>query len=137
MDRTVTVMEEEIGQIAEDDYCDCPECCRNRRDANEGIYVYSACSLGNTVRSLAQYEDRGNHSPSRGSGACTTKEGIKKRTYLRRRNAKRAIKLGQSQPGGRDPMVAYRCEHCDFFHIGHRDTPRSTPPPSSPTSTTP
>ena len=42
-----------------------------------------------------------------------------KRTYLSRHEAKAAIKARMST--GLEPLKAYRCPHCDRFHLGHNN----------------
>jgi hypothetical protein len=54
---------------------------------------------------------------------CYTARGRAKTRYKTKSEAKRALKqmVHRSHTGG--PMqrdnVVYRCDHCDFFHIGH------------------
>ena len=51
---------------------------------------------------------------------CRTKEGLSKRTFKSKSDAKRAAKQAPSIMGGSTGvMEAYKCPHCGFFHIGH------------------
>lgn len=51
---------------------------------------------------------------------CRTKEGLAKRTYDSKAEAKRAARQAPSVMGGSIGMMeAYKCPHCGFFHIGH------------------
>ena len=55
---------------------------------------------------------------------CYTTKGRAKTKYRNKKEAKQALKqmTHRSHTGGpmqRDNTV-YRCDHCDFFHIGHQ-----------------
>lgn len=46
-----------------------------------------------------------------------------KRQYARGREARKAARVTQSFGGGR--MEAYRCQWCDWWHVGHDKRERS------------
>lgn len=56
------------------------------------------------------------------TGMIATCETTKKRSYVNRKTAKQALK--RSAWDYEEPRLAwnaYRCEHCNLFHIGHRE----------------
>lgn len=54
--------------------------------------------------------------------ACRRADGLPKRGYSRRQDARRA--LGQARARlALTTMDIYRCNQCGLFHIGHRGTP--------------
>lgn len=54
-----------------------------------------------------------------GTPMAGTKQCEGKRAYRTKADAKQAAKFAKATFGGR-PVHAYRCGHCDQFHVGHR-----------------
>lgn len=53
---------------------------------------------------------------------CRNKDGLSKRTFSTKADAKRAARQAPVVMGGKSrggKMEAYKCPHCGFFHIGH------------------